>query len=33
MILMRFVKIRVKKKDFYIHSDMAVKYGIVDEVL
>jgi len=25
--------IREKKKDFYIHSDMAVKYGIVDEVL
>lgn len=26
-------EIREKKKDFYIHSDEAVKYGIVDEVL
>lgn len=26
-------EIREKKKDFYIHSDKAVKYGIVDEVL
>ena len=26
-------RIREKKKDFYIHSDEAVKYGIVDEVL
>ena len=25
--------IREKKKDFYIHSDKAVEYGIVDEVL
>ena len=25
--------IRSKRKDFYIHSDKAVKYGIVDEVL
>lgn len=25
--------IREKKKDFYIHSDEAVKYGIVDEIL
>lgn len=39
MILRRFVKkddikeIREKRKGFYIHSDKAVKYGIVDEVL
>lgn len=26
-------EIREKKKNFYIHSDEAVKYGIVDEVL
>ena len=26
-------EIREKKKDFYIHSDKTVKYGIVDEVL
>ena len=26
-------EIREKKKDFYIHSNEAVKYGIVDEVL
>lgn len=26
-------EIREKRKDFYIHSDEAVKYGIVDEVL
>lgn len=26
-------EIREKKNDFYIHSDKAVKYGIVDEVL
>jgi len=26
-------EIREKKKDFYIHSDEAIKYGIVDEVL
>jgi len=26
-------EIREKRKDFYIHSDKAVKYGIVDEVL
>lgn len=26
-------EIREKKKNFYIHSDKAVKYGIVDEVL
>lgn len=25
--------IREKKKDFYIHSDKAIEYGIVDEVL
>ena len=25
--------IREKKKDFYVHSDEAIKYGIVDEVL
>lgn len=26
-------EIREKRKDFYIHSDEVVKYGIVDEVL
>ena len=26
-------EIREKKKEFYIHSDKAKKYGIVDEVL
>lgn len=25
--------VREKRKDFYIHSDKAVKYGIVDEIL
>ena len=25
--------IREKKKDFYIHSDKAINFGIVDEVL